>query len=374
MRREIALLGLVFAFAMPAAAQDRLEEEFTPPELNWGSWCPCLVNMTKAPIAFLPDADQSGDYFAQIVVDENSLGGNVCRRGAPHYECRKPQLTIADEPPADEPPERDEYIIEPLGPSFMDAINPAAVLPIIRKNDYCTPDVMKRVEAAGEENECIQRQEIQFQKPLLHELEKPYLYSFRFRMPGPVEDKEHSIRWVIAQWKQEQVSDAYGKELGPKWGPSPFLAQRFDDGVLHVTVLDEHCRCTVASAPLADSSIISWKDGPAQYCQSIKPGASEGKACTADLKVEYGDNPVLSSPVDNWVEMRYRVQAGREHPSVIEVYEGDRFIVRVTGKIGYEPKPDEPVLTRFKIGQYRDYMPTVDAMDIDWIEREALPN
>ena len=378
MRQAIAVLCLALAMGVPATAQDRLEDEFTLSELYWDTWCPCLINMTKAPISFLQSAGSPGDYFAQIVVDENSLGGNICRRGAPYYECRKPVVTIANtpaEPHTDEPPSlRNEGTIEALGPSFMDAMEVAGAMPIVRTNIYCTPDVMKLVAAAGEENECIQRQEIQFQKALLHEADKPHLYSFRFRMPGVVEDTEHSIRWVIAQWKQEPVSDAYAKEFGADWGPSPYLAQRFDNAVLHITVQDEHCRCMVASAPLVDGSTTSWKDGAAQYCLSTKPGDSEEKVCTPDLKVEYGPNPVLSSPVDNWVEMRYRVQASRAHPSMIEVYEGDRFIVRVTGKIGYEPRPGEPVLTKFKIGQYRDYMPTVDAMDIDWVKREALPN
>ena len=68
--------------------------------------------------------------------------------------------------------------------------------------------------------------------------------------------------------------------------------------------------------------------------------------------------------------MTYRVQAGRDKPAMIEIHEGARFIVRITGSIGYQPEPGETVQTRFKIGQYRDYMPTVDAMDIDWVKRE----
>ena len=51
----------------------------------------------------------------------------------------------------------------------------------------------------------------------------------------------------------------------------------------------------------------------------------------------------------------------------IEVYEGERFIVRVTGLIGYEPDAKETSMMKFKIGQYRDYMPSTDAMDIDWV-------
>jgi hypothetical protein len=99
---------------------------------------------------------------------------------------------------------------EVLGPNLVDmfAVRTAAT----RENRYCTPQVKKRALAAGEEDECIQRQEIQFQKPLLHDADQPYLYSFRFRMPGEVEDKVNSIRWVTAQWKEEPVSESYAKE------------------------------------------------------------------------------------------------------------------------------------------------------------------
>lgn len=62
--------------------------------------------------------------------------------------------------------------------------------------------------------------------------------------------------------------------------------------------------------------------------------------------------------------MRYRVQAGRSGAEYIEVYQGNALIVRVRGKIGYNAVPGEAPYTKFKIGHYRDFMPT---MDIDWI-------
>jgi hypothetical protein len=125
----------------------------------------------------------------------------------------------------------------------------------------------------------------------------------------------------------------------------------------------------VASARAAGGHALKWENGVPRYCLSTNPKTPD-KSCTPDLKVEYGSDPVLSSPVDRWVEMTYRVQAGRKKPAMIEVHEGGRFIVRITGSIGYKPQKDETVRTRFKIGQYRDYMPTVDAMDIDWVGRE----
>jgi hypothetical protein len=225
---------------------------------------------------------------------------------------------------------------------------------------------MRRALIAGEEDLCLQRQELRFQKPYQHDAAKPHRYSFRFRMPAHIEDRTNSLRWVIAQWKQEPLSDSYQSQFGRGEGPSPFLAQRFDDGVLHVTVQDEHCRCKVASAPNPDGSNDVWQDGPAQYCVWTKP-TDEGKPCQADLRVKYGANPVLPSALGQWVEMSYRVEAGRSGKAVIEIYAGKQFIVRVTGKIGYESNPRKPSLTKFKIGHYRDYMPFVHVMEIDWL-------
>jgi hypothetical protein len=352
-RRCFSLLSVVLLIgglpAEPVAAQTSLEDEFDSRELNWRYWCPCQIDMKEAPIEFLPDPDQGGDGIARITANEASLGGNVCRYEVSHDECRPPTA-----PPADLP--------EPLGPSLVKPLKKK-----LRNNPYCTEDVMRRALDAGEESRCIQRQELRFQKSLQHEAGKPHRYSLRFRMPAKLEDRKNSIRWVTAQWRQEPVSDSYA-EKGDVL--SPFLAQRFDDGVLHVTVQDEHCRCKVASAANPDGSRDVWKNGPAQYCEWTS-SAEEG-ACSADLQVEYGANPVLPSALGRWVEMSYRVEAGRSGRAVIEVHAGERFIVRVTGNIGYEPNPRKPSVTKFKVGHYRDYIPFKHSMDIDWVKVEPV--
>src|SRR5687767_5554192 len=61
------------------------EDEFN--SLNWKIWCPCQINMSKAPIVFTSDPDSSGNFFATIEANEASLGGNECRAG----ECRPPE-------------------------------------------------------------------------------------------------------------------------------------------------------------------------------------------------------------------------------------------------------------------------------------------
>ena len=130
------------------------------------------------------------------------------------------------------------------------------------------------------------------------------------------------------------------------------------------------CRCLIASAPAKGSNLV-WKNGTPHYCQSIRPEDSGGKACAPDLKVQYGRNPVLATPAGEWVEMRYRVQAGRDGNAFIEIHQDGRFIARITGKIGYDPDPLSPPMTKFKIGQYRDYIPSSDTLELDWIKIET---
>jgi hypothetical protein len=120
------------------------------------------------------------------------------------------------------------------------------------------------------------------------------------------------------------------------------------------------CRCLIASA-LARRTIAS----------PFGLEDSNGKACTLILKVEYGRNPVASTPAGEWVEMRYRVQAGRDGEALIEIHQDGRFIPGITGKIGYEPDPLSPPMTKFKIGRCRDYIPSSDMLELDWIRIET---
>lgn len=357
-----------------AYGQSSIADDFKTGELDWALWCPCQIDMKDAPIKFLPDPDEVGDRIISIVADDASLGGNMCRAG----ECDPPSsspafgLFTSAVPPFDrESQSADVYQEpEPLGPSFILKQPKGRV----RENPHCTPEVQKRHDAAGEEEgKCFQRQELRPQDNKMHEVPEAFEYSIRFRMPRVIEDETNSVRWVTAQWKHEPVSKDYEDQFGPDWSPSPFLAQRFDDGVLHVTVQDEDCRCRVASAPKPDGSIESWQDGTVQDCLSTKPNDPEGTACTSDLKVEYGSNPVLTSPRGRWVEMTYRVQADRSKDAIIEVRQDGRFIVRVTGKIGYALNPKKRSYVKFKFGAYRDYLPHVHEMEIDSVRFGPLP-
>jgi hypothetical protein len=361
--------------AAPVAAQTSLADEFGSRELNWRYWCPCQIDMKEAPIEFLPDPDQAGDGIVRITANKASIGGNVCHSTAPLYECRPPAASLVSVgyDKGGGTAGTNKRLGRPMawsGPNLPKPLGLSVVEPLEkkpRKNPYCTEEVMRRALGAGEEDLCIQRQELRFQKPYRHEADKPHRYSLRFRMPAEIEDRTNSIRWVTAQWKQEPLSESYESQYRKSEGPSPFLAQRFDDGVLHVTVQDEHCRCKVASATNPDGSSAVWRDGPAQYCEWTRT-TGEGEPCPADLQVKYGANPILPSALGQWVEMSYRVQASRSGKAIIEVHADGKFIVRVTGKIGYEPHPGKPAVTKFKVGHYRDYMPFEHAMEIDWLK------
>lgn len=396
----LIIIGMCLCLAFKAHASENrplsVDEEFNSGRLNWDVWCPCQINSKKAPITFAINPDNPKGRFAQIVVTKSLLGGNNCEAGKPKFECKSPHalamanmsITNANELllPGNE---MDSFFEqnETLGPSLVrpkanrslktfEFIDPCPSFEReTKKSPYCTPEILRRARAEGEEGRCIQRQELRFQAKFKHSAQMPTEYSFRFRMPEKIENRSHSIRWVLAQWKHE-ISNSYCNEFDcDSWGPSPFLAQRFDDGVLHVTVQDEHCRCNVASAPLPDSSELCWRDGVPKYCISTKPGDPAGTPCTpTDLSVKYDRNPRLTAPLGRWVEMKYIVQADRKKGATIKVYQDNRPIVTVTGKIGYKQKEKGVSKVKFKIGQYRDYIPYKHTMDIDWVRvRPALP-
>jgi len=370
--RPLLILFLASVPVGTLSAQELLREEFNSPSLDLTRWCPCQIDMEHAPVTFHEDDAEPGTRFARIVAPKDTVGGKACR----YDQCRAPVTPGAMASLASPNAAGPSDSREPLGPSISSspgfatsllAFNSALVGFPQRSNPYCVGDIKRRA-ASAEENLCLQRQELRLQQNYRHPADEPHLYSFRFRLPARIEDRINALRWVTAQWKNDAVSDAYAREFGAKWdGHSPFLAQRFDDGILHVTVQDEHCRCRVASAPDLRGGNAMWSDGPARYCESTRPDVPEHTRCTAALNVQYGPDPILPSALGQWVEMRYRVEASRARDAMIEVYAGDRFIVRVTGRIGYEPPAGAQSATVFKIGHYRDYQPYPHAMDIDWV-------
>lgn len=356
----VIFLGL---WPVSALADSALDDDFAKGALDFTAWCPCQINLRKSPYSFAADPQDAHDRMLSIPVDDNSLGGNKCRKRAPDFECRPPAsiAAIILEREAENNSRK-----EPLGPSFFDQ-HGLRITAFRMANPYCTEEVIRRAKLAGEEGECFERQELRVHDDRAPPASERYTYEIRFRMPAKVGDDSNSIRWVIGQWKQEPVAAKYGEEFGEDWGPSPFLAQRYDDGVLHVTVQDEHCRCLVASASLPDGSTVEWSDGAPKQCFSTHP-AHEGEACKSTLTLKYGPKPTLDSPAGKFIDMKYVVQAERQSKAEIDVYQNGRFIVSIKGPIGYDVDANSHAVTKFKIGHYRDYMPYPAVIDIDSIK------
>ncbi len=136
-------------------------------------------------------------------------------------------------------------------------------------------------------------------------------YGFSMLIAGPIPADGNRI--VIGQWHQE----------GPG---SPFVAQRFRDGIFHITLQDGLCRVRIA-----------WQAGG-------KAGRDRG------CRVRVERFAALPASDSGWIDMVYRIRAGPEGDGLVEVWANGRRIVRASGAIGYDG------MTRqfFKFGPYRD--------------------
>jgi len=203
-------------------------------------------------------------------------------------------------------------------------------------------------------------------------------YSFSFRIEGEYPSKG-STRWVTGQWKED--SDG-----------SPFLAQRFDNGVFHITIQRNDKRELIAASAgnpyekfefYSDSFKEALRtgiqgDSPTELRGMLNDPESaafdvdsfnhailaqdisrfpfvadpESFSKIAGLKIMPSKNPLLPSPASSWVDMRYRIRGDRDGKGLIEVWANGKFIVKVTGKIGNDVFGGDSQY--FKIGHYRD--------------------
>ncbi|CAN7262723.1 heparin lyase I family protein [Rhizobium sp. LjRoot254] len=226
-------------------------------------------------------------------------------------------------------------------------------------------------------------------------------YRFSFRIDGDI-PTIGSARTVIGQWK------------GPGDG-SPMLAQRFDNGVFHITVQDNDNRRVVASAEgnyddvqtveasaakpgdkhekdisvvlglqseLADGSVpdIAGKTrsddvagapvDKGSFAQSSEiaksPGVVDPKFFS-QIEVIPEKDAVLPDPRKGWVDMVYRIKPGRTDNErgprgrgEIDIWANGKKIVSVRGNIGATLKQggDEKLIgPYFKFGIYRSSVP-----------------
>jgi Polysaccharide lyase len=174
-----------------------------------------------------------------------------------------------------------------------------------------------------------------------------YGFSFRIDPTNPIPTRD-STRWVVGQWKQES-------------GDSPVVAQRFDNGVFHVSVQDGDCRCYVALAP-GDPDALRLVTREPLRCLHSPPDFTAGArpvACPTPTRLRLtAGSQRLPDPKFGWVDMVYHIRGGREPEGLVEVFANGQLAARVQGPVGYEPKGRER--ENFKIGMYRAWM-TVEA-------------
>ncbi|WP_342643945.1 heparin lyase I family protein [Rhodoligotrophos ferricapiens] len=210
------------------------------------------------------------------------------------------------------------------------------------------------------DGEC-QRNEIRIHNDLRLLFGADAWYGFSFRMEG---DVPHSggIRWVIGQWKQE--TDA-----------SPFVAQRYNDGIFHITVQDGACRRLLATSRAADRQLVQAVSfavarGTFQRLAAGPLNFLSDKAfydCDAGIAVELG--APLPDPYRNWVDMIYHIRGSLDGSGIVEIWANGTFIARAAGRIGAVPTAGPTQY--FKIGQYRDLMPGRATIYVDNFRRGA---
>lgn len=179
-----------------------------------------------------------------------------------------------------------------------------------------------------------------------------YAFSFRVDGRGPVIGDQ---RWQIGGWKQE--SDG-----------SPFVAQRFDNGVFHITLESGESRVLVATAEGEATSFFALlRDGiMSQFTFLSEPSKFDGRE---ELRIEYGDDPILPDPRRGWVDMVYRIKGGLKGDGVVEVYANGRFIARAMGTIGIANAQGS--LQYFRFGHNRAPMPGTATIYLDRFRRGA---
>jgi Polysaccharide lyase len=177
-------------------------------------------------------------------------------------------------------------------------------------------------------------------------------YAFSFRVEGQP-PLTGSQRWVIAAWKQEAEG-------------GPFLAQRFDEGVFHITLESGAHRVLLASTKGEVRSFAEQLQSGllASFSFISDPELYGGKT---DVTIEYGDDPKLPDPRKNWVDMLYHVRGALDGKGLVEIYANGKFIVRAKGTIGV---PGPAAMRQYlRLGHNRAPMPGTSTIFFDRIRR-----
>ncbi len=197
-----------------------------------------------------------------------------------------------------------------------------------------------------------QKSEIREKNPNRIKFGDDVWYAFSFYLHGRA-GNSIDTRWQIAGWKQE--SDG-----------SPFLAQRMDNDVFHITLESGNSRVLLAAA----------RGKPQSFMEAISKGLmsrfgylteKEKYDGTHNVKLVFGHNPILPNPHKGWVDMMYHVKGGLDGTGIVEVFANNRFIVRATGIIGV--KDFTGPTQYFRIGHNRAALPGTAIIYIDNFRR-----
>ena len=155
--------------------------------------------------------------------------------------------------------------------------------------------------------------------------------------------------------------------IGGGWATlRPFLAQRFDEGVFHITLESGAHRVLLAASKGEVRSFAEQLQSGllASFSFISDPELYGG---TNDVAVEYGDDPTLPDPRKNWVDMMYHVRGGFDGKGLVEIYANGKFIVRAKGTIGV---PGPAAMRQYlRLGHNRAPMPGTSTIFFDRIRR-----
>jgi hypothetical protein len=179
-----------------------------------------------------------------------------------------------------------------------------------------------------------------------------YAFSFRIDGKGSLTGDQ---RWQIGGWKQE--SDG-----------SPFVAQRFDNGVFHITLESLEIRVLLATSEGHASGFLeAVRSGIiTQFGFLTETALYTGQS---DVAIEYGENPILPDPRKGWVDMIYHIKGGLSGTGLVEVFANGKFIARAKGTIGL--KDVGGPFQYLKLGHNRAPLPGTATIYYDRFRRGA---
>lgn len=373
MRRFLQVFSL-FAVGASAVCADTFRDDFTGGLIDKSAWCECQMDKN-----FPVRVGKNPAGTILIDADSRDVGGNNCQWDKV-VECVRPNAqALAADSDIDEIEDLTASIFgqfarERANKGLMSLLRPSGVTycsGLVQDAANVAYDAEELIKGEPQPKSCIQRQELRLFSDLRSFALKPSSYTIRFRMPAKeeIQDRVHSLRWVLAQWKQTKLAERYESSDNLMFkSQSPFVAVRFDDAVLHVTVQDEYWRCLIASAEHEVWPALERNDGPIPYKNCVWTGREDytGPKPEHSLHLVHHTSPVLENVAGQFTTLRFDIVAGPSGEVVL--WQNDTKIATVTGHLGWALEKPGKSKIKFKFGQYRDYMADSHAMEIDFVE------